>query len=222
MIFFTGFTTSAVITIASSQVKPLLGIKSGSSNDFIASWKNIFTHLDEVELGDSILGFFSILILLILKNPRFLSRWPAIKKYISISRNAIAVIIGITIAYIFHIYQARPFKLTGQIKEGLPVFKIPPFNTKINDQSYNTLDMIRSLGLSLITLPLVSILETIAIAKSFSKGKSVNATQEMIALGICNISSSLVGSLPITASFGRTAVNHNSGVKSPLGGAVNF
>jgi sodium-independent sulfate anion transporter 11 len=40
--------------------------------------------------------------------------------------------------------------------------------------------MIRALGLSLITLPLVSILETVAIAKSFSKGKSVNATQEVV------------------------------------------
>lgn len=202
-------------------MKPLLGIKSGKSNDFLASWHNILSHLDEIELGDTILGISSILILIILKKPKCLSRWPVFSKYVSISRNAIVVIIGIIIAYVFHLNQMKPFRLTGTIKEGLPEFKIPPFETKKDDQWYGILDMMRALGLSLITLPLVSILETVAIAKAFSKGKSVNATQEMVALGLCNIASSFVNSMPITASFGRTAVNHNSGVKTPFGGAVS-
>ncbi|XP_024878020.1 sodium-independent sulfate anion transporter-like, partial [Temnothorax curvispinosus] len=51
-----------------------------------------------------------------------------------------------------------------------------------------------------------------------AKGKSLDATQEMIALGICNIFGSFVRSMPVTGSFTRTAVNHASGVKTPLGG----
>lgn len=160
----------------------MLGIKSGSSNDFISSWGNIFTHLHEIELGDTILGLSSILILLLLKKPKFVSKWPIFSKYITISRNAIVVIIGIVVAYCFHVNQMHVFRLTGKIKEGMPEFKIPPFETKIGDTSYGIFDMIRALGISLITLPLVSILETVAIAKSFSKGKSVNATQEVAPL----------------------------------------
>lgn len=53
-----------------------------------------------------------------------------------------------------------------------------------------------------------------------AKGKIVNASQEMIALGMCNIMGSFVSSMPVTGSFTRTAVNNASGVKTPLGGAV--
>lgn len=49
-------------------------------------------------------------------------------------------------------------------------------------------------------------------------GKSLDATQEMFALGLCNIFGSFVRSMPITGSFTRTAVNHSSGVKTTLGG----
>lgn len=53
-----------------------------------------------------------------------------------------------------------------------------------------------------------------------AKGKIVNASQEMIALGMCNIMGSFVSSMPVTGSFTRTAVNNASGVKTTLGGVV--
>lgn len=51
-----------------------------------------------------------------------------------------------------------------------------------------------------------------------AKGKSVDATQELIALGFCNIAGSFVRSMSITGSFTRTALNHNSGAVTTLGG----
>lgn len=42
----------------------------------------------------------------------------------------------------------------------------------------------------------------------------------MVALGLCNVLSSFVSSMPITGSFTRTSINNSSGVKTPLGGAV--
>ena len=53
----------------------------------------------------------------------------------------------------------------------------------------------------------------------FSAGaKQIDANQEMIALGMCNLLGSFVSSMPVTGSFSRTAVNCASGVKTPLGG----
>lgn len=51
-----------------------------------------------------------------------------------------------------------------------------------------------------------------------AKGKSLDATQEMIALGACNIMGSFVRSMPTAGSFTRTAVNNASNVKTTLGG----
>lgn len=54
---------------------------------------------------------------------------------------------------------------------------------------------------------------------SVEKNSAVDATQEMIAVGLCNIASSFVSAMPTTGSFTRSAVNHSSGVRSPLSGA---
>lgn len=40
----------------------------------------------------------------------------------------------------------------------------------------------------------------------------------MIAVGLCNIFSSFFSAMPTTGSFTRSAVNHTSGVRSPLSG----
>ena len=49
-------------------------------------------------------------------------------------------------------------------------------------------------------------------------GKPIDASQEMIALGICNVMGSFVSSMPTTGSFSRTAVNSASGVRTTFGG----
>ena len=69
-------------------------------------------------------------------------------------------------------------------------------------------------------VPLIGFLESIAIAKAFARKNrySVDASQELIALGIANCVSSFVSSYPVTGSFSRTAVNAQSGVATPAGG----
>ena len=51
-----------------------------------------------------------------------------------------------------------------------------------------------------------------------AKGKQIDANQEMIALGFCNLAGSFVQSFPTTGSFSRTAVNSASGVRTQAGG----
>lgn len=212
------FVSAATITIGSGQIKPLLGIKSGSSNGFVESWINVVEHIDETRLSDASLGLVTLILLIGLKQASKVKMWSGFFKYIGIARNAIVVIMGIAIAYIFYINGSEPFRLTGEIKKGLPSFGPPPFSSELDGKQYDFGEMFHALGLSLITIPLVSILESVAIAKAFSKGKYVDATQEMIALGLCNIVSSFFSSIPITGSFTRTAVNHSSGVRTQFGG----
>ena len=48
--------------------------------------------------------------------------------------------------------------------------------------------------------------------------KPVDATQELLVLGVGNVLGSFVSAMPITASFSRSGVNNASGVKSPGAG----
>ena len=48
----------------------------------------------------------------------------------------------------------------------------------------------------------------------------MDASQEIVALGVCQCVGSFIGAFPMTASFGRSAINSASGVRTPLGGFV--
>lgn len=53
---------------------------------------------------------------------------------------------------------------------------------------------------------------------NIASGQSVDATQELLTLSLCNVLGSFASSMPITGSFSRSAVNHASGVRTPMGG----
>ena len=163
---------------------------------------------------------------------------------IATARNAIIVILCTLLAYFLDPEIPKnkrdaTFILTGNIDDGLPPFQIPAFTFTNTDQTEDSLgEMIKRLGPAIVILPLIAILENVAIAKAFCKpsikiiylgcheseflfsaaGKPVDASQEMIALGICNVMGSFVSSMPTTGSFSRTAVNSVSGVKTTFGG----
>ena len=81
-------------------------------------------------------------------------------------------------------------------------------------------DSIASFGAGLAIVPLVAYIESIAVAKTLAMRSryEVNASQEMIAVGISNIFASFFNAFPITGSFARSAVNNISGAVTPISG----
>ncbi|XP_060521728.1 sodium-independent sulfate anion transporter-like [Cylas formicarius] len=228
-----GFTTAAAISIASTQIKPLLGI-SGKSSEFLESWESTIEHFSEVRQWDMILGLTTIVCLFLLRQLRVYgslqhrSDWSRQRNiigkfvfYLCMGGNALAVVTGTSVAYVADkYYNATPFLLTGSVKAGLPPISLPPFETTWNGIHYGITDMLSQYGITLAFAPMIAFLEHIAIVKSFSKGKVIDATQELLALGIGNMAGSLVHSMPITGSFTRTAVNNASGVRTVTAGLV--
>nr|XP_019556156.2 LOW QUALITY PROTEIN: sodium-independent sulfate anion transporter-like [Aedes albopictus] len=214
-----GFTSAAAITIASGQVKSLLGLP-GKSNEFLDSWENVIHNIHQTKLWDSLLGIGTIVVLLLMMQAEEsgMVHGKHSESTFRLSRNAIVVIGGTVLAYCLSTDGVAPFQLTGNVTSGLPPVQLPPFSAVVHNQTYSFTDMVSELGTSVIALPLIAILESIAIAKAFSKGKSIDATQEMIALGLCNIVGSFFSSMPVTGSFTRSAVNNSSGVRTPAGG----
>uniref|UniRef100_A0A182PSR8 STAS domain-containing protein n=1 Tax=Anopheles epiroticus TaxID=199890 RepID=A0A182PSR8_9DIPT len=220
-----GFTFAACLTIGSAQIRSLLGIKTqGASSDFVTSWINVFTHLDEVRMPDCVLGCCSILILCSLRLTKDLGegRWRTFFKFVVLLRNAMIVVVGATLAYCLSADLDKPvFNLTGHVPAGLPAFQVPPFSyTNLNGTEYSFGDMIGVMRASIVTIPLVTTLEIVSVGKAFSKGKIIDATQEMIALGMSNLVVSFCSPLPVAGSFTRSALNNSSGVRTTMSCAV--
>ncbi|XP_077257214.1 sodium-independent sulfate anion transporter isoform X2 [Temnothorax americanus] len=227
-----GFTSAASIIIATSQVKDILGLKV-SGTKFVQVWQSIFEHIGETRRWDTALGVVCIIVLLLLRKMKDLPIVPKNTKVpsrlqqvitmsfwlISTARNIIIVIVCAVMCWVLEKHLGEsPVILTGHVKQGLPEFRLPPFEARVGNETYTFIDMISSLGTGCLVVPMLSLLETISIAKVFSEGKSIDATQEMLALGVCNVISSFVSSMPVSGGLSRGAVNHSSGVKTTLGG----
>lgn len=185
----TGFTMAAALTVGSGQINNLFGIQS-NSNEFLKSWINFFSHIKETRRNDAILGWCTLIFLLFMRvswtilahlyiflTPSIvLQKLKDIKcgphllnRYLSLCRNVIAVFIGILVCYLLSRgSNEMPFRINGDIMPGLPPFSPPPFSTVDEEGNYLSFgDMVSKLGGALASVPLLSILEAVAIAKAF-------------------------------------------------------
>ncbi|XP_029173687.1 sodium-independent sulfate anion transporter-like [Nylanderia fulva] len=217
-----GFTSAASVIIACSQVKNLLGLDIHGEN-FLEIWWGLINHITDTKIPDLILSCCCILVLLVLKY--FKDKKIAnvtLRRFLwtmGTARNALVIILCAATSYIFEMYDGAPFILTGHIDAGLPSVELPPFSRTIGqNQTESFIDMAKNFKFGLLVIPLISIIGNVAIAKAFSRGKSLDATQEMLTLGLCNVVGSFFHSMPVTGSFSRSAVNNASGVRTPLGG----
>lgn len=130
-------------------------------------------------------------------------RYASACKYISLARNALAVLIGSCIAYALTTDgMPPPFALTGKIRSGFPAFGPPPFETWVagHGEANGTLvhlnggEMLATMGSSLVALPFVAILEIVVVAKAFGKLGCVSIVSEKDIRLSC-ISRPLFGSL---------------------------
>ncbi|KAL6255982.1 hypothetical protein P5V15_013218 [Pogonomyrmex californicus] len=225
-----GFTSAVALIIVTSQVKDILGIPAKGSQ-FIEMWRSICGLIHQTSAWDATLGASCIALLLILRllasckiGPKreelHTTKHRVVNKIIWLigtSRNALLVVICGLLGWSFH--DKSPVRLIGFIPGGMPTVQVPPFEYIKSDNATATfVEMLGNLGSGIIVIPLISLMEDIAICKAFANGKSVDATQELIAIGMSNIGNSFVQAFPGTGSLSRSAVNNASGVRTPFGG----
>ncbi|XP_025968755.2 sodium-independent sulfate anion transporter isoform X4 [Dromaius novaehollandiae] len=228
-----GFTSAASVTIGFSQVKNFLGLR-GIPRQFFLQVYETLRRIGETRAGDAILGLACLVALTGLgAMKRRLSGAPGAEplsarvSYLIVwisatARNALVVLSAGLVAYSFQAMGSRPFTLTGEVPQGLPALRLPPFAEAAANGTVPFGRMVQDMGDGLAVVPLMGLLETVAIAKAFASqnGYRIDPNQELLAMGFTNILGSFVSSYPVTGSFGRTAVNAQTGACTPAGGLV--
>ncbi|KAJ6637083.1 Sodium-independent sulfate anion transporter [Pseudolycoriella hygida] len=219
------FTSATSVIIIGAQLKNLLGL-SYSSKGFADSLHHLIFNISDIKLWDSVSGLVCCVFLLslrFLKDIKMKSETKCTKIstkflwYLSQARNVLIVIITSSVAYHWTLGTV-PFTLSGKVQPGIPSFSLPPFQFEYNNQTIGFVQICTELGSGIVVVPLVAVLANIAIAKAFSTGAAVDASQEMFILGVCNILGSFVSSMPTCGAFTRSAVSHASGVRTPFSG----
>lgn len=228
-----GFTSAAAITIGFGQLKNILGLRD-IPRQFFREVYYTFYNIAHTRWGDVVLGAACLLMLLLLQAakgrlPQKTGALPALDRvcraivgFTATARNAVVVLGASLVAFSCESQRWHIFTLTGRTASGLPPFRLPAFSRAQGNDTECFTDMLRDFGAGLAVVPLVGFLESIAIAKAFAaqNGYRVDPNQELVAIGTTNILGSFFSSYPVTGSFGRTAVNSQTGVCSPAGGLV--
>ncbi|XP_060906396.1 sodium-independent sulfate anion transporter [Labrus mixtus] len=229
-----GFTCAAAITIGFGQVKNILGLK-GVPQEFFLQVYYTFYKISEARIGDMVLGLLCLALLIVLvvmkknlssedSDDSTCSR--VARKLVwtvATMRNALVVVAASCVAFSWDAYGYRVFTITGKTSQGLPPFKPPPTSDiTANGTVISFREIVEGFGEGLAVIPFMGLLESIAIAKAFASQNDyrIDANQELLAIGVTNIMGSFVSAYPVTGSFGRTAVNSQTGVCSPAGGIV--
>ena len=192
-----GFTTGSAIIIASNQFGNLFGANIERSNHIqtlVGDLIRNFNNIQPVTLG---IGLTAIIIIVLFK--KYIKRIPA---------SLAVVVLGIAASYFFN-FQQMGTAIVGEIPQGLPEIKIPEIDKNI---------FMELVSLA-ITLAFIGFLEAISIAKSIQVKHpeyQIDSNKELIALGLGNMAGSFFQGYPATAGFARTAVNDQSGAKTPL------
>ncbi|XP_040542520.1 LOW QUALITY PROTEIN: sodium-independent sulfate anion transporter isoform X1 [Gallus gallus] len=228
-----GFTSAASITIGFNQVKNILGLQ-GIPRQFFLQVYETLRRIGEARAGDAILGLSCLAALAGLRamksrlhptastEPLAARASVLLVRSCATARNALVVLAAGLVAYSFQLSGSQPLTLTGSVPRGLPPFRPPPFSKAVPNGTVPFGRMVQDMGAGLAVVPLVGVLETVAIAKAFASQNDyrIDANQELLAMGTANILGSFFSSYPITGSFGRTAVNAQTGVCTPMGGLV--
>uniref|UniRef100_A0A674MLZ2 Solute carrier family 26 member 11 n=1 Tax=Takifugu rubripes TaxID=31033 RepID=A0A674MLZ2_TAKRU len=229
-----GFTCAAAVTIGFGQIKNILGLHGIPSQFFLEVYYT-FYRIPEARIGDVILGLLCLILLVLLVFMKATvdpgdspdSKYTRVSRKlvwtVATMRNALVVVAASLIAFSWDAYGHHVFTLTGETSQGLPPFRPPPTSdTTANGTIVSFGDIVKGFGEGLAVIPFMGLLESIAIAKAFASQNNyrIDANQELLAIGVTNIMGSFVSAYPVTGSFGRTAVNSQTGVCTPAGGIV--
>jgi SulP family sulfate permease len=197
-----GFTNGIGVLIASTQIKDFLGLTVSVPSEFWPRMVTLARNARFFSPAAAALGAATVVLLLVWR--RYVPRIPG---YI------VALLGGTAAVAMFGLPVETVGTRFGGIPSGWPTLVIPKFRA----------DLIPVLFRPALTVALLGAIESLmsAVVADRMGGDRHNPNVELIAQGIANVASPLVGGLPATGAIARTATNIRSGARTPVSGMVH-
>ena len=203
-----GFTAGIALTIFSTQIKDLFGLRIDGAvpEDFIGKWAVYFQHFDTTNLWALGIGLVSILIILL--TPKVSRKIPG----------SLAAIILVTVAS----YLLKRYCGIDTIETIGDRYSINPAIPAPAGFSFN-LETIRGLLPPAFTIAMLGAIESLlsATVADGVTGDRHNSNTELIAQGAANIVVPFFGGIPVTGAIARTMTNINNGGRTPVAGIIH-
>lgn len=191
-----GFTAGAALLIVSSQIPYILGIHIPRGGSFINTWIDLYSGVGEFNIYLLIVGLGTLVSAIIIKLVR--PKFPYL---------LIGMFVGGFLAFYLSGF-TDSIKTVGVMPAYFPPLSSPNFS----------LNSLKSLAPEAFAIALLGLIEASSIGRSIAtkSNQRINPSQEFIGQGTSNIVGSFFSGYASSGSFTRTAVNFESGARTPL------
>jgi SulP family sulfate permease len=200
-----GFTNGIAVVIASTQLKDFFGLRiEQMPGNFLGRLEAVAQNFHTISFQETGLAVLALALIMVCRK-----YFPKIPGYI------VALFVGTALVYFLRLPVQTIGTRFGGIPSGLPALKMPHFH----------LDLIRPLIAPAITVAMLGAIESLMSAvvgdKLYGHGEKHKPNVELIAQGVANFISPLMGGLPATGAIARTATNIRSGARTPVAGMIH-
>ena len=201
-----GFTSGIALTIFATQIKDLFGLQIESvPAGFLDKWAVYFQHFDTVNWWTLLIGVCSILVIVF--TPKISRRIPG---------SLVAIILMTVVALVLKRLGIEGIETIGDrftISSSLPQPAVPSLN-------WETITRLAQPAMVIAMLGAIESLLSAAVADGVI-GDRHDSNQELVAQGIANMVTPLIGGIPATGAIARTMTNINNGGRTPVAGIAH-
>lgn len=199
----TGFTSGIALIILTSQVAELLGLQlEKNPSEFIEKWIAYSAAIGTFQPATFSVAMASLAAIIACRLWR--PQWPMF---------LLAIGLGAVFVWALALPVATIGTRFGSLPGTLPMPHIPEI----------TLSRVRELLPSAFTIAFLAGVESLlsAVVADGMTGRHHRSNSELVAQGVANIGSALLGGIPATGAIARTATNIRSGAYSPIAGMAH-
>jgi SulP family sulfate permease len=212
-----GFISGSAVLIVISQIKFLLGVKTGPGE----SWQvvlDLFANLGSTNRTTLLISGIALVVLLA-------SRLWLVRAATTVGFNLkwadflgrimpLAVVIASTLAIInLDLDTRHGVAVVGEVPQGLGAFSL----------ALPGLDLLKLLAMPALILGFIGMVQNITMAQALAirRRERVDANRELIGLGAANIVAASFGGMPVGGGTSRSAINLAAGAQSPMASIVS-
>jgi SulP family sulfate permease len=198
-----GFTNGIALVIASTQIRDFFGLQvSRVPGEFVPRLRVLLAHAPTWSLAATALAVLTLAAMIVA-----IRVTPRVPPYI------LALVGGTTAVALLGLNVETIGSRFGGIPGGLPAVHVPAFRP----------DLALTLLSPALTVAMLGAIESLmsAVVADRLGGDRHNPNMELVAQGVANVVSPMVGGLPATGAIARTATNIRSGARTPVAGMIH-
>lgn len=195
-----GFISAVGLIIISTQLAPLFGIKAPTSTLFHETVWEWARRLDQTSVATLSLGAAAMVVLVLCR------RWPRLP-------TALLVLVAATGLSALFDFGSHGVAVVGPVPSGLAAPLVPPLD-------WHEIQVLLPMA---VAITFVGFLESIALAREYAARHRypIDTNQELVALGMANVSAGLFQGMIVTGAVTRSSILDQAGARTQLSGIIS-